>query len=867
MSSRLVPTRPLSFTLKQQLQFHPRNRTVRRSVVFQNPAQTRSHFIAIMPSSTSSSLPASQSSGLSNSHPDNSDPERPGAVSTTAATSSGYTSTSPTMTNDSAADTGAATAAGDSHEEATVSQTRSSRSGDGMKRFELSPIPSKNPLGEEGRCIRTAAALVIGDEILNGKTMDKNSNYFAKFCFERGIDLKRIEVIPDDQDEITEASRRLVDKYDFVITTGGIGPTHDDITYASLAHAFGQSLTYHSDTLRRLDEMNRYRAWVSKQTYQQREATKRMALFPDQAEVLFVCGDIWVPVVRLEGKLCIFPGIPTLFNKMLDGLSSYLPLPPASERPLRVQIFTELPESMIAPYLTSLHARLKKQKADIQVGSYPVLGKGVFVSLIGRDRHVDVDTGVDANLDPNPNADADADAIPDTNTDADADTDANPGRIWLAQIASEVEKAIDGRIVSDEEVKRLKEGKVGEVRRRMEEGAPDASEEAEGERRKPKLDTPICAAQLQGPQAVSVQVQKKAQALRQIQEVGCGNAVGDILFSLVFLGLAQITTAARLFIRYRKKRLWWDDGWAFVTMLLTVLITVATFLTDRQECKSFFIYRTLTLICFNLGAWFARVSLMLSTARLIPAVFTLRRISEMAFVSFLLMCAGIFIAKVYFCGSDLSWYAMPSPVCPLNSNTDLAVADLILYILADVILMAIPLRLLYQISLPKEKRRMLRLMFSANTVTSIIATLRVVCLLDSSWSLVFLVLRAEVGTALIVANLAILTPYIYCLVNPEGDYDSKPDRYYRSFQSDRGVFIMRRVSELMPGAPCVPPVATGQSPTVVPLRSPNPSSGRGSGSTTRPGGPLSYHQSSFISSNSDCPTQTSNDQQMKPTST
>ncbi|KIK61302.1 hypothetical protein GYMLUDRAFT_42880 [Collybiopsis luxurians FD-317 M1] len=404
-----------------------------------------------------SPIPASQSSSLSHSN---------AATERVAGTSS--SSTSPNYSTTTAASGGVGGAAGTanvigsgdgngSESRVTSSQTRSSRSGDGMKRFQLSPVPTKNPLGEEGRCIRTAAALVIGDEILNGKTMDKNSNYFAKFCFERGIDLKRIEVIPDDEAEIIEASRRMVDKYDFVITTGGIGPTHDDITYASLARAFNQSLIHDSETLRRLDEMNRHRAWVSTQTPQQREATKRMALFPDKAEVLFVCGDIWVPVVRLEGKLCIFPGIPMLFTKMLDGLSQYLPLPPASERPLRVQIFTERPESMIAPYLTSLHARLKKQKADIQVGSYPVLGKGVFVSLIGRDRHVDVAAPAGTNH----NA---------SSSDSNSGGAGDPGRIWLAQIASEVEKEIGGRIVSDEEVKMLKEGAVGEVRRRMEEG-------------------------------------------------------------------------------------------------------------------------------------------------------------------------------------------------------------------------------------------------------------------------------------------------------------------------------------------------------------------------------------------------------------
>jgi len=247
--------------------------------------------------------------------------------------------------------------------------------------FPVSPVP-ENPLGE-GKYIKTAAALVIGDEILNGKTLDRNSNYFAKFCFENGIDLKRIEVIPDDEDDIVEASRRLVKTYDFVITSGGIGPTHDDITYASLAKAFNQPLTHHAETLARMTAMSRHRADIMNQTAEQREARERMALFPAHAEALFIAPDVWVPVVRLEGKLCVFPGIPKLFQRMLDGLRPYLPLPPPSERPFRLQVFTSLPESSIAPYLTQLQARTKA--AGVRVGSYPLLMRGVYVALIGRD--------------------------------------------------------------------------------------------------------------------------------------------------------------------------------------------------------------------------------------------------------------------------------------------------------------------------------------------------------------------------------------------------------------------------------------------------------------------------------------------------
>jgi len=247
--------------------------------------------------------------------------------------------------------------------------------------FEVSPVPP-NPLGE-GRWIKTAGCLIIGDEILNGKTRDSNSNYFAKFCFEHGIELKRIEVIADEEDEIAEASRRMVKNYDFVITSGGIGPTHDDITYESLAKAFGQSMVHHQETLRRMTEMRKHQGKPTKQTDEQRVARERMALFPDKAEILFVGSDMWVPVVRLEGKLCVLPGIPGLFTRLLDALTKYLPLPPPSERPFRHLIHTKLPESNIAPFLTSLQARVKGE--GIRIGSYPAFQLGVTVSLIGLD--------------------------------------------------------------------------------------------------------------------------------------------------------------------------------------------------------------------------------------------------------------------------------------------------------------------------------------------------------------------------------------------------------------------------------------------------------------------------------------------------
>jgi molybdopterin-biosynthesis enzyme MoeA-like protein len=110
-----------------------------------------------------------------------------------------------------------------------------------------------------------------------------------------------------------EVSRRMAQEYDFVITSGGIGPTHDgtsmisvlhqdlarlttfaDITFASLAKAFNQPLVYHSETLARMTEASKTRKWASEQTAEQITARQRMALFPKDAEVLFVAKDIWV---------------------------------------------------------------------------------------------------------------------------------------------------------------------------------------------------------------------------------------------------------------------------------------------------------------------------------------------------------------------------------------------------------------------------------------------------------------------------------------------------------------------------------------------------------------------------------------------
>ncbi|KAF5722875.1 3'-phosphoadenosine 5'-phosphosulfate sulfotransferase (PAPS reductase) FAD synthetase [Fusarium mundagurra] len=244
------------------------------------------------------------------------------------------------------------------------------------------------------RTISTAACLIIGDEVLGGKT---NSAYFAKWCFNLGINLKRIEVVEDDEGEIVEAVQRMSDRYDFVVTSGGIGPTHDDITYQSIAKAFNLPLKLHRETLDKMKLMSKVHPNQPKFDWDvdspARRAKLRMAELPiDESrdlkkQALFPHDDLWVPVSVVNGNIHILPGIPRLFQRLLDGLKPHI-LPrlsdPEGKGTHRVLFSTPLPESGVADYLTTLAAKVGPK--GVKVGSYPRWGKkNNTVTLVGRD--------------------------------------------------------------------------------------------------------------------------------------------------------------------------------------------------------------------------------------------------------------------------------------------------------------------------------------------------------------------------------------------------------------------------------------------------------------------------------------------------
>lgn len=207
------------------------------------------------------------------------------------------------------------------------------------------------------------------------------------------MDLKRIEVIADDAGEIAEAAQRMSRAYDLVVTSGGIGPTHDDITYASLASAFSAPLALHAETATRMRTITSQRPNTPPTDWDvpspALSAKMRMATLPSGpgTAALFVSDALWVPIAVVNHNVHVLPGIPRLFVQLLEGLRGMLlaqgRVDPA-RRQTRVLISTPLPESDVAAYLGDLQERVTPR--GVKVGSYPRWGnEHNTITLVGAD--------------------------------------------------------------------------------------------------------------------------------------------------------------------------------------------------------------------------------------------------------------------------------------------------------------------------------------------------------------------------------------------------------------------------------------------------------------------------------------------------
>ncbi len=204
--------------------------------------------------------------------------------------------------------------------------------------------------------IVTAAFVMIGDEILSGRTVDKNLNFLACNLTAFGINLREVRVVPDVADEIIKAVNEVRTKYDYVFTSGGIGPTHDDITSAAIAKAFETNLFLDKTAEKILTE--HYGADLN-------EARLKMGYIPQGASLL----DNPVssaPGFRIE-NVFVMAGVPKIFEAMFEAAKKEL-VP--GKKMQMMEIMTSLTEGWIARDLENL----QKKYPQVAMGSYPYAG-------------------------------------------------------------------------------------------------------------------------------------------------------------------------------------------------------------------------------------------------------------------------------------------------------------------------------------------------------------------------------------------------------------------------------------------------------------------------------------------------------------
>jgi FAD synthetase len=217
----------------------------------------------------------------------------------------------------------------------------------------------------------TAAIIVIGNEILSGKVQDTNAAFLAKELRVLGVSLQRILVIPDELDVIADAVRTYQPAFDVLFTSGGVGPTHDDVTIAGVALGLGRSVLRHPVLEEKIREYSGDK--VS-------EARLKMAEIPEGAELVFA-GSLDFPILRVE-NIYILPGIPELFRDKFLAMKSRFAVDPYFMR----VIYTRAIESSIARYL---NATLEAFPL-LQLGSYPKLSDPEYrvrVTLESKDRN------------------------------------------------------------------------------------------------------------------------------------------------------------------------------------------------------------------------------------------------------------------------------------------------------------------------------------------------------------------------------------------------------------------------------------------------------------------------------------------------
>ena len=216
----------------------------------------------------------------------------------------------------------------------------------------------------------TAAILVIGDEILSGRTKDKNIGYIAEYLTNIGIDLREARVVPDVIGEIADAVNALRHRYTYVFTTGGIGPTHDDITADGIAHAFGLPVVHHPRAVEILTEFLGDRI---------NEARLRMARMPEGADLIENAVSK-APGWRI-GNVHVMAGIPSVMQGMLDAIA------PTLKTGTKMQSVTVEGRGLKEGDVGGPLGEIQQAHPGVMIGSYPSFdGTRFTTALVVRSR-------------------------------------------------------------------------------------------------------------------------------------------------------------------------------------------------------------------------------------------------------------------------------------------------------------------------------------------------------------------------------------------------------------------------------------------------------------------------------------------------
>ena len=218
----------------------------------------------------------------------------------------------------------------------------------------------------------TAGLLVIGDEILSGRTKDKNIGYIAEYLTNIGIDMREVRVVPDIAEEIVAALNTLRTRYTYLFTTGGIGPTHDDITADCVAKAFGVTIDYDPRAVAIMKE--RFDAMGT----QMNEARMRMTRIPAGADLVLnkvsAAPGFWI------GNVIVMAGVPSIMQAMLDYVAPKLS---TGAKMLSETVRADAREGDVGTELGAV----AKAHPDVMIGSYPFMDdRGPNTNIVVRAR-------------------------------------------------------------------------------------------------------------------------------------------------------------------------------------------------------------------------------------------------------------------------------------------------------------------------------------------------------------------------------------------------------------------------------------------------------------------------------------------------